>query len=61
MNRVQLQDPVLLQACERGMVHYEDLGLPQEVTVWVDPGEISCRSGHDLTSVFQLQNKLTII
>ncbi|XP_029303484.1 protein BTG4 [Cottoperca gobio] len=49
MNRVQLQDPVLLQACERSAVRYEDLGLPQEVTVWVDPGEVSCRYGEQST------------
>ncbi|XP_061607995.1 protein BTG4 [Phyllopteryx taeniolatus] len=45
MNRVQLQDPVLQKACERSGVRYEDLGLPQELTVWVDPGEVSCRYG----------------
>lgn len=43
MNSVRLQDPVLEQACERSGVRYEDLGLPQELTVWVDPGEVSCR------------------
>ncbi|XP_044225971.1 protein BTG4 [Thunnus albacares] len=45
MNRVRLQDPVLQQACERSGVQYDDLGLPQELTVWVDPGEVSCRYG----------------
>lgn len=45
MNRVRLQDPVLQQACEQSAVRYEDLGLPQELTVWVDPGEVSCRYG----------------
>uniref|UniRef100_A0A3B4G4V2 Maternal B9.10 protein-like n=1 Tax=Pundamilia nyererei TaxID=303518 RepID=A0A3B4G4V2_9CICH len=45
MNSVRLQDPVLEQACERSGVRYEDLGLPQELTVWVDPGEVSCRYG----------------
>ncbi|KAG8008509.1 Maternal B9.15 protein [Nibea albiflora] len=49
MNRVQLQDPVLQQACERSAVRYEDLGLPQELTVWVDPGEVSCRYGEHST------------
>ncbi|CAG5870580.1 unnamed protein product [Menidia menidia] len=43
MNGVQLQDPVLQHACERSAVRYGDLGFPQELTVWVDPGEISCR------------------
>ncbi|XP_047186385.1 protein BTG4 isoform X2 [Scophthalmus maximus] len=45
MNRVRLQDPVLQQACDRSVVQYQDLGLPQELTVWVDPGEVSCRYG----------------
>ncbi|XP_051902886.1 maternal B9.10 protein-like [Hippocampus zosterae] len=45
MNRVQQQDPVLQKACDRSSVRYEDLGLPQELTVWVDPGEVSCRYG----------------
>lgn len=45
MNRVQLKDLVLQQACQESAVQYEDLGLPQELTVWVDPGEVSCRSG----------------
>nr|XP_057943303.1 protein BTG4 isoform X4 [Doryrhamphus excisus] len=45
MNRVLLQDPVLQKACERSAVRYEDLGLPQELTLWVDPGEVSCRYG----------------
>ncbi|XP_053298043.1 protein BTG4 [Pleuronectes platessa] len=45
MNRVRLQDPVLQQACERSAVRYQDLGLPHELTVWVDPGEVSCRYG----------------
>lgn len=45
MNRAHLMDPILQQACERSLVRYEDLGLPQELTVWVDPGEVSCRYG----------------
>ncbi|GAA6225092.1 maternal B9.10 protein-like [Lates japonicus] len=49
MNRVRLQDPVLQQACERSTVRYEDLGLPLELTVWVDPGEVSCRYGEHST------------
>ncbi|XP_056141438.1 protein BTG4 [Lampris incognitus] len=45
MNRVQLRDPVLEEACVKSAVRYEDLGLPRELTVWVDPGEVSCRYG----------------
>lgn len=53
MNRVQLKDLVLQQACELSAVRYEDLGLPQELTVWVDPGEVSCRSGGGLGSEYR--------
>ncbi|XP_075888115.1 maternal B9.10 protein-like [Nelusetta ayraudi] len=49
MNRVQLKDLVLEQACQESAVQYEDLGLPQELTVWVDPGEVSCRYGEHST------------
>lgn len=45
MNHARLKDPIVQQACERSLVQYEDLGLPQELTVWVDPGEVSCRYG----------------
>ncbi|XP_057677317.1 maternal B9.15 protein-like [Corythoichthys intestinalis] len=45
MNRMQPEDPVVQKACERSGVCYEDLGLPREFTVWVDPGEVSCRYG----------------
>ncbi|XP_041706215.1 protein BTG4 isoform X1 [Coregonus clupeaformis] len=45
MNRAQLRDPVLERACVRSVVCYEDLGLPREITIWVDPGEVSCRYG----------------
>ncbi|KAJ0061901.1 hypothetical protein NL108_013766, partial [Boleophthalmus pectinirostris] len=45
VNRARLRDPILQQACERSLVQYHDLGLPLEFTVWVDPGEVSCRYG----------------
>ncbi|XP_060912315.1 protein BTG4 isoform X1 [Labrus mixtus] len=49
MNREQLRDLVLQQACRQSAVRYEDLGLPLEMTVWVDPGEVSCRYGEHST------------
>ncbi|XP_033834379.1 protein BTG4 [Periophthalmus magnuspinnatus] len=49
MNRTRLRDPILQQACERSLVQYQDLGLPLELTVWVDPGEVSCRYGEHST------------
>ncbi|KAJ7997502.1 hypothetical protein DPEC_G00229690 [Dallia pectoralis] len=45
MNRAQRRDPVLATACMRSSVPYEGLGLPLEITIWVDPGEVSCRYG----------------
>ncbi|KAM9439134.1 protein BTG4 isoform 1-T1 [Salvelinus alpinus] len=58
MNRAQLRDPVLERACLRSDVCYEDLGLPREMTIWVDPGEVSCRYGERSVPfcVMQLQS-----
>ncbi|XP_035288056.1 protein BTG3 [Anguilla anguilla] len=39
------EDPELLRACRESGVQYRDLGLPQELTLWVDPGEVCCRYG----------------
>lgn len=43
MNRYQLKDPLLEKACLESNMDYEDLGLPKELTVWVDPYEVCCR------------------
>ncbi|CAB1335813.1 unnamed protein product [Coregonus sp. 'balchen'] len=45
MNHAQRKDPVLEKACVWSAVCYENLGLPREITIWVDPGEVSCRYG----------------
>ncbi|KAL4647490.1 maternal B9.15 protein-like [Arapaima gigas] len=45
MNKSQSRDPVLERACQRSEIEYEDLGLPREMTIWVDPFEVSCRYG----------------
>ncbi|RXM95098.1 Maternal B9.10 protein [Acipenser ruthenus] len=45
MNRYQLKDPLLERACLESNMDYEDLGLPKELTVWVDPYEVCCRYG----------------
>ncbi|KAM4620783.1 protein BTG3 [Polymixia lowei] len=45
VNGFQRQDPELLRACQESGVHYSDLGLPRELTLWVDPGEVCCRYG----------------
>ncbi|XP_006628094.1 protein BTG3 [Lepisosteus oculatus] len=38
-------EPELQRACWETGVHYRDLGLPRELTLWVDPGEVCCRFG----------------
>ncbi|XP_041657367.1 protein BTG3 [Cheilinus undulatus] len=45
VNRFHRQDPELLRACHESGVQYRDLGLPRELTLWVDPGEVCCRYG----------------
>ncbi|CAJ1064628.1 protein BTG3 [Xyrichtys novacula] len=45
MNCFDCQDPVLLRACQESGIHHSDLGLPLELTLWVDPGEVCCRYG----------------
>ncbi|KAM4546169.1 protein BTG3 isoform 1-T2 [Fundulus diaphanus] len=45
INRFHRQDPDLLRACRESGVKYGDLGLPRELTLWVDPGEVCCRYG----------------
>lgn len=45
VNRFCRQDPELLRACQESGVRYSDLGLPRELTLWVDPGEVCCRYG----------------
>lgn len=49
MNKAQLRDPIIDSACKQSGVDYEDLGLPKEITIWVDPGEVSCRYGEKTT------------
>ncbi|XP_030648700.1 protein BTG3 [Chanos chanos] len=45
VNRFHREDPELLRACLESGVLYKDLGLPKEITLWVDPGEVCCRYG----------------
>lgn len=45
VNQFHRQDPELLRACLESGVQYSDLGLPRELTLWVDPGEVCCRYG----------------
>lgn len=36
-------DPVLTRAAVATGLHYDALNLPNELTVWVDPAEVTCR------------------
>ncbi|XP_034744917.1 protein BTG3 [Etheostoma cragini] len=45
VNRSQRQDPELLRACQESGIQYNDLELPPELTLWVDPGSVCCRVG----------------
>uniref|UniRef100_A0A8C5DHW1 B-cell translocation gene 3 n=1 Tax=Gouania willdenowi TaxID=441366 RepID=A0A8C5DHW1_GOUWI len=44
VNNLHQQDPELLRACRESGIKYSDLGLPWEITLWVDPGEVSAPS-----------------
>uniref|UniRef100_A0A8C5MK45 BTG anti-proliferation factor 4 n=1 Tax=Leptobrachium leishanense TaxID=445787 RepID=A0A8C5MK45_9ANUR len=45
INLFQSVDSVLQQACADSDVDFNDLGLPKEMTIWVDPSEVCCRYG----------------
>lgn len=45
VNRFHRQDPELLRACRESGIQHSDLGLPRELTLWADPGEVCCRYG----------------
>uniref|UniRef100_A0A4W6EAS7 B-cell translocation gene 3 n=1 Tax=Lates calcarifer TaxID=8187 RepID=A0A4W6EAS7_LATCA len=54
VNRFHRQDPELLRACWESGVQYSDLGLPRELTLWVDPGEVCCTENKILASQWPL-------
>ncbi|KFO20727.1 Protein BTG4 [Fukomys damarensis] len=41
----QNNDPILKRACAESKVNYFHLGLPKELTIWVDPYQVWCRYG----------------
>lgn len=43
INQHQARDPLLEQACAESDVDFDTLGLPKEMTLWVDPFEVCCR------------------
>uniref|UniRef100_G3T8B9 BTG anti-proliferation factor 4 n=1 Tax=Loxodonta africana TaxID=9785 RepID=G3T8B9_LOXAF len=45
INNHQNKDPILERACAESNVDFSHLGLPKEMTIWVDPFEVCCRYG----------------
>jgi protein Tob/BTG len=45
INDTEPIDPVLENAAKNSGLKYYDLGLPNELTLWVDPAEVTCRYG----------------
>ncbi|NXO02695.1 B915 protein, partial [Rhinopomastus cyanomelas] len=45
INKHQMRDPLLEQACVESNVDFDELGLPREMTLWVDPFDVCCRYG----------------
>ncbi|XP_006775315.1 PREDICTED: protein BTG4 [Myotis davidii] len=45
INNNQNKDPILQRACAESNVNFSHLGLPKEMTIWVDPFEVCCRYG----------------
>lgn len=47
VNSHHSKDAELLLSCQKSGVDYCHLGLPSVLTLWVDPGEVSCRYSED--------------
>ncbi|CAL9685923.1 unnamed protein product [Knipowitschia caucasica] len=47
INSLHREDPELQRACQESGIEYQELKLPQELTLWVDPGEVCCRYKED--------------
>ncbi|XP_054517605.1 protein BTG4 isoform X11 [Pan paniscus] len=45
INNNQNKDPIIERACVESNVDFSHLGLPKEMTIWVDPFEVCCRYG----------------
>lgn len=43
VNETERMDPILKRAAEDCGLNYNELNLPNELTIWVDPNEVCCR------------------
>ncbi|XP_013394547.1 maternal B9.15 protein [Lingula anatina] len=50
VNETEPRDPVLEKAASESGLKYEELNLPLELTLWVDPHEVACRFGESHNS-----------
>ncbi|KAG8549362.1 hypothetical protein GDO81_021469 [Engystomops pustulosus] len=41
------REETILEACVHSSLKYQDLSLPKEMTLWIDPYEVSCRLGEE--------------
>nr|XP_020663148.1 protein BTG3-like [Pogona vitticeps] len=47
INRTDRVDSSLKRACQDAGIDYSELSLPRDFTLWIDPGEVSCRLGEN--------------
>ncbi|XP_028598339.2 uncharacterized protein LOC114603477 [Podarcis muralis] len=47
INRQYTKDDAILKACMESGLDYSELTLKGEITIWIDPGEVSCRLGEN--------------
>lgn len=56
VNETDNRDPYIKEAAIQAGISYDQLQLPSELTVWVDPKEVCCRFGESQGSFCMLAN-----
>lgn len=51
VNELDRHDASLEKAAQACGIKYEDMKLPVELTIWVDPHEVCCRSVHTCLNI----------